>query len=455
MIKTKVLGCDIGFNGTPNYSGVGLSCWEFNIDGSPNPLFEQYCDLPYQYHKIGATAGALRPIPALLGSQIFVSTRRPRPSFNALSNRKLRAVMYSHGGNSITKTGTKGRYVSVTPYPRTAFPTGLTLEQVTINSPPDFSIWDDAQRRAYWSMQPRFEGEFSALNFLYELKDFKSIMRAIGRKPLKPWTTLKPAWKEFCRLSKKGIQSVKDAAYDTFNASTKVASEVLLTKNFAIDPTVRDLTTLHAQLATLIDNVQQEFFERGESNQISHFSETRPDVVSLGTTTNYVGRVSGVYESKTFTATLEYRYNYKMRTRLNALKRYYGLEPNALVLWNALPFSFLVDYWVGMGDAINSMSTDPNVQVITTQYCESIIASRQAGTFIKKVPSPIGGFDGTVGQIVNGQMVGNTPRLQAGVEGTWYVRRLASPNKGAALPKVRTPSFMQGANMLALLRCMW
>jgi hypothetical protein len=313
----------------------------------------------------------------------------------------------------------------------------------------DWNDSDDAARRAWWSMQPRFEGEFQALNFIYELKDFKDIAKHLSRINFKDVRANLAGVKKKISQAKKRLQSGSaiENSKAVLDASTKVAAEAVLTKRFAIDPTVRDCVTLHGQLVSLLDKVQSEFFDRGKDTQTSHFSEvlSTTETLTPGTGNNY-WLSSGERLVTKFTATMQYRYEYEMRDWFQALKRYYGLNLNASVVWNALPFTFVVDYFLKVGQAIDFMSTDPNVELRLMQYCESLLTQHSHGWHITG--------DDRASIYVNGAP-SYAGQCFAGYVGSWYHRKVTHPNKGAALPRLTLPTNKQCQNLVALVRAMW
>jgi hypothetical protein len=147
---------------------------------------------------------------------------------------------------------------------------------------------------------------------------------------------------------------------------------------------------------------------------------------------------------------MEFTYDYQTRGLTDALKRYYGFELNAGVAWNAIPFTFLIDYFIGIGDAINRMTTDPNVLLSMSQYCESRQVTAKCGLLYN------GSCDAKYRSVV---IINGKPALDrqiiTGYEGTLYERRVVPPRKGMALPRLKLPSVKQALNMVALARCFW
>lgn len=391
---------------------------------------------------------AYRSPPAWTGNQVFESTTRKRPKFNDCSN-------YKATGKFIPFLIVNEKYnrASYMYYMRCwirSIPLGTNTSPAI--TPMHWSMCDGAQRRAWWSMQPRFEGEVDALNFLFELKDFKDLakhaMRFNYRNISSELGKLKSWAGRQIRSSKS--ESVIRNLWKAFNAGTMTVAQATLIKNFAIDPTVSDCLAIHAQAGTLVDEVQQSFFERGKSVQRSYYSEqiSETNNTTVGGS-NYYWISTGDYSSLTFNATIEYLYDYKMRERVDALKRYYGLNVNAEVIWNMLPFSFVCDYFYKVADALRNMRTDPNVELRTMQYAESLLQRSSSGEHFNG--------DSRVRDFYAPDMSGEYGQhnLLAGYESTHFLRRVTHPNKGVALPRISLPSHRQRVNLIALARVLW
>lgn len=440
------------FRGAGNgwYSSTSGSVYDFS------PTFGDKMNLSKLFAEGLGRATSYITVPSYVGQQTFSSSQSPRPQFNNCNNFKVRGVELpvTFCNLAIYRTN----YYYWAEMTRLGIPAGSSALLATPANPSSYWIHcDGAQRRAWWSMQPRFEGEFSALNFIYELKDFKDIARHLSKiRPSKILDTVKGLKRRLTYAQKQVAQgSTSSTLVRTANAATQTMAEVHLAKVFAVDPTIRDLTTLHGQLITLIKEKQQEFFDRGTDTQSTHYSEVIDQDSNLTNyTNNKYWHTYGSQSKVTFTATLEYRYEYKMRSWLEALKRYYGLNVNASVVWNALPFSFVLDYFLKVGQAIDFMSTDPNVELRMKQYCESLLSEATSGYSLSSDSRNHVLINGGA-SLKSGEVQSPAGQLIAGYQGTWYVRRVTSPNKGAALPRLSLPSSKQVTNLVALVRAMW
>lgn len=395
--------------------------------------------------------------PAYVGNELFCSTSYRKPRFNNVvhtrSSLLSMPVTYNIRRSLSNIYGDYAKFIRPLYWPVD----GMT----GINPSDDYTQYEDAARRAWWTMQPRFEGEVSMLNFLAELRDFKTLAKAMWTFDLmnliqriqRMWLSLRRDTKRFVRNA-----SIKDVAELPFKKSWSLsgtAAELRLLKEFAVDPLLADLLSIHQQMITLINEVQQDFFEAGQFAQTRHYSE---EYVLQDTLVNETGGnfpfAKGRFKSTVFTATMEYRYHYDMRTTADAFKRYWGLVPNLEVFWNGTPFTFLIDYFFKIGKAIHTMSVDPRVSLQKVQYCESFLTehvnARCTSGASENPPYP--------GQkyrlAVNGKYTkGRRGVAICGYKGSTYVRNVKEPNKGAALPRVVLPSNGQVLNALALARC--
>jgi hypothetical protein len=382
--------------------------------------------------------------PGYTGMQKFKSTERRPPSMNDCDNLKVQAVNYPYTifYNSYSKYSPIGDCWGST-YPRAYKP----YERITPLArvlPTDFEYvdFDGARRRAWWSMQPRFQGNVSMLNFLYELKDFKDIMKVLGNANFR---ALKGKLLSLRNYHKNKTKKDLDL--------TLPAANIHLINQFAIKPTMSDLSSIFVQLGQIVRQAQQEFQRAGDDSQRSHYSETEVQQEELTRgAANYWPWMSGSYVDHRFTATMVYDYRYSMRSELDAMMTYWGLTGNFEALWNATPFTFLWDYFMKVSKAVHAMEIDRNVDVHCTQYSESILSQSTTGRYFLGNPIlPNCNLE----VVVNGAYYMNpsTPIFINGLRSSHYRRVLTDPNKGSALPRFAVPTWAQTANILALARC--
>lgn len=392
-------------------------------------LFAEFCDTKYQ-RALDGYAGVSTPgLFATYGSEYFQSTERGRPIYNDCDHFRGRYTSYTYGAYSPHARLAGWRVECYAyrddPYPYAPLSSLEHTVGVELNA---------VRGRAWWEMQPRFEGEVNMLNFLFELKDFKDIVK-LATKTLKS-----PRWLNVLRSKKAVKKALKDPS--------RPAAESILTYNFGIAPFVKDMGDIIKQCNEIVRDAQQQFFDDGTDLQKSHYSELVNEDEDLTTSSAFYGTRGqhGWREQTIFTATLEYKYNYSMRSQHDAFLKYWGLTGSFEAFWNMIPGSFLVDYFIKIGQALHAMETDPNVELVQNQYCESLLTSFEYGKFAT-------GLSGCIHFVRDGVSIDSSSyHFVNGAQTTRYTRWRKQPFQGIYIPKLSLPSGKQGLNMLALAR---
>jgi hypothetical protein len=286
-------------------------------------------------------------------------------------------------------------------------------------------------------MQPEFEGNISLINFLFELKDFKSIAKYLAKKPLK----------KLANFARRHWSS--NTAKKTIRSGTRLAAEARLTNEYAIKPLIKDIVTLHIQLKETVSELQKQFAAEGLAGNTRHYSEDFIHTETLGSSVYSYPVASGYKYSTKFTANMRYTYQYETRTFIDAIVKYYGLGLSFEAIWNGIPFSFLADYLINIGKTISIMEHDPNVLLKCGEYTESLLTAREYGSFL--VP---GRYNTLEAPIVDGFIRSKTKScLVAGSSASLYTRQRTTPYYGPVSPRLRKPSSGQMLNVAALVRC--
>lgn len=180
-------------------------------------------------------------------------------------------------------------------------------------------------QRAFEAMQPDLETSLQLSVFLAELTDVKKLLEF------------------FTKWSK---------------SFTKNVAKGHLSWSFGVKPFISDVKKLYA---TLVDHQQSidDFLARRGTEQIRHYSEGQPLVTTTTDWTSWFGSASLQYryvvtEETWTTATMRYRFycdDIADRGRqLSALRDMLGLRLTQSVIWEAIPFSFVVDWFFRVGD---------------------------------------------------------------------------------------------------------
>lgn len=367
------------------------------------------------------------------GNEVFESTEFRKPLFNNCYHAKDRFVNYPYTCcyNYAGSYGVSGLWRH-----------SPGIISLATTSRPDWSqVSSNMQAEAYHSMLPRFEGNLSLLNSLFELKDFRDIGGFLAPK----FNLLKERsmYKELMELRK---------------FATKRLAETHLMAAFAIDPLIKDISDGVGQAQKLVMDVQEEFRQKGLLPDARHFSKTLTQSQDF-TNTNVLGSnqfwsiLKGSKSSTRWTCTMEGTYGYTARSDLDAFLKYWGLTFTAEALWNALPFSFLVDYVFQIGHSLNVMRHDPNVTYHVGQYCESLLNVSTTGYYIGLGTTQCGLHYAVDDKLYHNDELPKHTHI-AGSTSQKYERVVKSPYWGPYLPGFKMPTDKQSLNCLALLRCL-
>lgn len=386
-------------------------------------------------HRLYLSTAAINPpaVSFLPQTEVFESTERHRPEFNSCRHTKSKCVTLPFGANywlSSTDTWSGASFLCGWRAYRSVYPT-VVMPEI------DWKVVSsNMQAEAYWGMVPKFEGDISMINFLMELKDFRDVSRMFAQ-----------------------IGRTLGDKLHPFSSPTKRTAEYFLGVQFALRPFLRDLKAILSQAQTLVYKAQMDFASQGLTDTDRHYSIPLSSMQSVVRTnffgsSQYVSLFDGSKSSGVWTATMEGNYGYTMRSDLNAFGKYWGLDITAEALWNALPFSFLVDYVFTVSKALRVMRRDNNVHYHIVRYCESILQTYEKGYFIGPGLTP-DKFPITfaVDNTYLGRSLGEI-HFVTGRSCTAYERVVKTPYWGPHLPRFRVPSGIQSLNAAALLVCL-
>lgn len=303
------------------------------------------------------------------------------------------------------------------------------------------------RRRAYWNMVPKFESDVNLAVSLFELKDFRDCARFVFSAGWfsKLQDLVSRAW------GYKSLRKRPSKRDDKGFSPTKTAASGILLNNLMLQPTYQDVRNIITTSCLAAVDAQNRFQQKGLNLNTSYYREPLcvVDQRTVGTYNGY-WRGNGLYRDTVFNATMRYRYNYAMRSPLQAFMKYWGLAGSFDAFWNWIPFSFVEDYFLTVSKAIHAMEVDPNVDFFYADYTESLLTRVNSGYSIV-------GDQRSKGFVIDGKHVPpgrSNGCLLAGHGGTLYERFVRDPDKGLAQPRFRLPSGKQALNCAALVRCL-
>lgn len=209
--------------------------------------------------------------------------------------------------------------------------------------------WSSLSSEAMTVMKPSLSSGFSLTNFIYELSEFKDLFS----------------------LWKKTSKFYQNVANQHLNYS------------FGWKPFIKDVVEMY----DLVDSYKRrlELYKKYQNTPLKrHFSKRIVD-----TTTSYrldrdANRyvIATVKVKATYTATLRYRYTLEglggYAENFKALMDTLGIKLSPSILWNAIPFSFVVDWFVNVGDTLQQFDQDfINSQVIIDDFCHSLKVTQE------------------------------------------------------------------------------
>lgn len=259
-------------------------------------------------------------------------------------------------------------------------PPSLPLPQLGINQ---FVL------RAVQHTRPKFKAELSLPNFLFELKDLKRIIPTRDR-----IRTLKDALTGIMGNPFKR-KSQRTAANEL---SQEVASQYL-NANFGYLPLIDDCFKIVSSIEKFNQQLQA-FIRDSKTFKIGHYTETieRSEGEEIEDHLNSFSRgyhVDSISEVK-YTCTIKYQYEILVPKLYvpSVFIKYMGFRSNPRILWDALPFSFVLDWVLRFGKALESFDEGAiPVRMVISECCVSRKYSSVTKHYYDDVPNPACSFN--------------------------------------------------------------
>lgn len=242
--------------------------------------------------------------------------------------------------------------------------------------------WSSLAQTALENMMPSFGGANSLVNFILELKDFREAARYITSDVSKKLNLLEALF-SFRRSDK----------------PMKKLSKAYLSYSFGWRPLFNDIVKLWETLTDFERKMKRLKLEADTDLQ-KHFSvtvngsslnaTTYRDAVVQPQSDGYGGAASSyryrvildATDGVRYNATLRYRYPLPPELsgawgRVKALLDTLGVQANPAIIWNAIPFSFVVDWVINVNAWLNRLRVD-NIRFQTEirDFCHSAVITR-------------------------------------------------------------------------------
>lgn len=271
---------------------------------------------------------------------------------------------------------------------------------------------DQFNARAFDAMRPSLEQSLNLTNFLLELCDIKSLLKLFRRHA---------------------------ADRNLLQMIAGKGAEGHLTWSFAVKPFISDASEIYRQL-TNYQAIIDDFLERRGKIQKRYYREVSLDETSedtvWGNWTNWV--IRRVKSKYTMTATMTYTYTAPdldtLSDQMKAFRDITGLRFTAANVWEAIPFSFVVDWFFRIGDWLENFQ-EPLIRTQVTVIDYSI-----AYKLVEDEVRTYYGIASCLGPEVS-QVVSKSNRKQ-------YKRRRCLPNASPGYFSITSGQF--GLKQLAL-----
>jgi hypothetical protein len=251
--------------------------------------------------------------------------------------------------------------------------------------------WDSLSATALQSMLPSFHTQNSLVNFLLELKDFKSVVKYMRGNIQKKLSAIENALRKLkqpdnIRRSNKPLDKLA-RAYLSYSFGWKPLYNDLV----SFVRTVSGFEARYRELVQRANAPQQSYWGTwvagtAAGENLFYNNGTGDPPPSWVGPTRCRCRVRVIQEATNgirYHATIRYRYAIppelssaggKAKAFLDTL----GVAANPAVIWNAIPFSFLIDYLVDIGNYLERLRVD-NIPFKTEilDFCHSARIERR------------------------------------------------------------------------------
>lgn len=338
------------------------------------------------------------------------------------------------------------------------FSSGYVPKIPVPSSPPSWSSLDIVLQRmaARDALIPAFRAAVETASFIAELKDFRNLVSLFARAGdrISNLVSEVPKW----------IGVYKKGRVKYFDPTIGVAN-LQLTANLSVKPLVNDLCKIHDALGGMREHLAK-FNAQGQLVNRHHYTGTQDSswVLKSSSYENDSYRVEE-YEKQflTFHAAGDLTYRHVVDNDLDLFLQHYGLRLTPSVIWNLIPFSFVVDYFANVGKMMESMSKYGGTEFKVRNYQESISARTVRVKILSYNQTKPNGHPAVLtyyrsdGSIDIDDFVPPTGGIPiASASSTTYNRSPVMPfpedGIGMALPRFKFPNLTQGCNLAALAR---
>jgi hypothetical protein len=234
---------------------------------------------------------------------------------------------------------------------------------------------DDLIASALRDVLPIIKPKLSIINSIIELKDFKSLPSTLKNLRGFDFGSLSPLqW----------LKKVHGRSISRHNL--RIASDVYLQWKFNVSPLISDVMAIRSSLQTVAKRIN-DLVTRSGRTQLSHWTKAYREYDDVDDTYehNYGGypippnyghwveRRRVLSLPSVFHLQVRYNYNYTNYqvefAQLNGLLDLLGINFNPRTVWNAIPWTFVIDWVAGVGQWLNQFRKGAMEPKINIQHC--------------------------------------------------------------------------------------
>jgi hypothetical protein len=260
------------------------------------------------------------------------------------------------------------------------------------------------------SMMPLVKSELSSLNSLYELKDVVSLKHTLAHLD-KSFVNLANLTKlgNLARATQRGLSGFLSSGFGSTSKATlkqlvHTSADAFLQWKFNIRPMLSDIAAVRRAMSEIKKRINR-LLDNAEKVRHAHFTRVFTEYndtnlthgpYDVGPTSSWypplistVVRRDVVYEPSKFHAEVEYSYYYTdFQTEYAQLLGFldaFGVNLNPAIIWNAYPWTFVVDWVVGVSRWLDTLKFRNMTPVIVIhRYLWSIRRQRHISTLIQR-----------------------------------------------------------------------
>lgn len=251
--------------------------------------------------------------------------------------------------------------------------------------------WDELSAQALAAMWPKIESPFdeSAVNAFIDLPKTRNLKQQLAKTSQSFLHHGKALWLALRGAGSDSRFKLTDARRRYLLKRSAKALVVELAKTnliteYGLKTLYSDIQALHKAMSAVADECIR-FKTMSQKPLVAHYSTSLPDVDSSWSTVPTVDASRGtwlspkthstyeyVVNSVKYTATMRYKYDLpKGGNRLLALGSLLdilGVNYNPRIVWDAIPYSFVVDWFLKVGEFLDQFKTrmvEPDVRILS------------------------------------------------------------------------------------------